>query len=294
MKFNEQTLSDALYTLSVADREAIRARVLEQAHQEQPSPAPRRRTRWMKFAAGPLAACVAFFVLLNVSAPFAAAVEKVPVLGAVARLITFRQWDSENSSSTIHGEQPAVEGTGNQSFESTVNARITEKMTALDEEAKAYATEYRENWLAMGNDEAEFVPLRYTFDYETFYTSDTTLSFLIRRQETITTDTEDTYTSLYYYNLDIATGRDLTLTDLLGADWKTLVAQQVDAQIRASGDARKLSYYQEFWVDKNVPYDDTQKFYLNTDGAVTVVFDEGYVAPFEDGPQRFVISSKAR
>lgn len=294
MNLNEQALSEELYTLVVADREAIRARVLEQAHRELAETAPRKPLRWLKFAAGPLAACLAFFVLVNVSAPFAAAVEQVPVLGTVARLITLRQWDSENDSSSIHGELPLVEGTGNQSLETKVNALIGEKMTTLDEEAQAYAAEYRENWLAMGNDPAAFVPLRYTFDYETFYASDTALSFLIRQRETITTDTEDTYTSLYYYNLNLATGEDLTLADLLGADWKDLVAAQVDDQIRDSGDARKISYYQEFWVDKNVPYDDTQKFYLNRDGQVTVVFDEGYVAPFEEGPQRFVISSKVR
>ncbi|MCI2058447.1 MAG: RsiV family protein [Oscillibacter sp.] len=315
MNEKEQALYEALFSRAVADREAVRSRVLALAHQEAAAPrdarpaaeaaprpalqaVPRRPGRLRRAVLIPLAACAAFVVLLNVSAPFARAVEQVPGLRTVARLVTFRQWEFSNQDAAIQGSQPAVEGTGNTSFESSVNALIDEKLSDLNAQAKADAAEYRQNWLAMGNSSAEFLPLRYSFDYETYYADKTRLSFLIRQRETIPTAGEDVYTTLFYYNLDVATGADLTLAELLGPDWKTAVSAAVDRQIRGSGDARKISYYQEFWVDKNVPWDDSQKFYLNADGQVTVVLDEGWIAPFEDGPQSFVIgppvSSAAR
>lgn len=293
MKLNDNQLADALFSSAVADQETIRARVLHQAHQELPqsggAPSHRRPVRRMLAAAAPMAACLAFFVLVNVSAPFARAVAEVPVLGSLARIVTLRQWDSESESAAIHGEQPAIVGTGSEDFETAANALIAQRLSDLEAQAEASAEDYRANWIAMGNDPAQFVPIRYAFDYETFYTSETALSFLIRERETITTDTEDTYTTLFYYNLDIAAGEDLTLERLLGTDWKAAAAQAVDEQIRQSGDQRRISFYQEFWVDKNVSLDDTQKFYLTGDGQVALVFDEGWIAPFEDGPQTFVL-----
>lgn len=295
MKELEPSLAWALYESTVADRENIRKSVLDAAHQEMgtvPTVADRTKKAHRspaRFAMGTLAACVTFCLFLNVSAPFAAAVSHVPVLSAVARLVTFRQWDFANESADIHGETPAVQDTGNAELETSLNALIDEKVSALDEKARADAAEYRENWLAMGNQESDFVPIQYAFDYETYSTTGGILSFVIRQQETITTDTVDTYTTLYYYNLDIASGRDLTLADLLGANWASVVADAVDTAIRESGDERGISFYQEFWVDKQVPVDESQLFYVAADGSVTVVFDEGVIAPYEDGPQSFVV-----
>ncbi|MCI2055732.1 MAG: RsiV family protein [Oscillibacter sp.] len=288
-----EKLADAVYAESIADQETIRSRVLAQAHSEQSSPRtaekPAPRHHYLRWASAPLAACLAFVVLVNTSAAFASAVDDVPVLGSVARVVTFRQWNTQNESVSIQGEQPAVEGTGNSSFEASTNALIEEKISALDAAAQKDAAEYRENWIAMGNSSADFTPIRYDFDYETYYTSDSTLSFLIRQQQTITTNTEDTSTTLFYYNLDVSTGEDLTLQGLLGDDWKSVISSAVDQQIRDGGDARLIAYYQEFWVDKNVPIDETQKFYLDKDGNVVVVFDEGWIAPYENGPQFFTI-----
>src|SRR5574344_1573379 len=104
MNETNRALADALYSDAVADQEKIRAAVLARAHGAQPDTGTPRRAqispfrRFMKIAAAPLAACLAFFILLNVSAPFAAAVERVPVLGGVARLITLRSWHSEDEA----------------------------------------------------------------------------------------------------------------------------------------------------------------------------------------------------
>ena len=291
MNHSENAIHEALYAAAVADREAVRTAVLQKAHVQMESPVkpsvrPRRRFR---YAAVPVAAAAAFVVLVNGSVPFAAAVEQIPVLNAVARLVTLRTWSHADESVEIQGSQPAVENTGNAELETQLNAFIHEKLDTLDAAAQNYAREYRENWLAMGNSEADFTPIQYTFDYETYYSDENTLSFVIRQNQVITTNTSDSDVTLFYYTLDTQTGADMTLSQLLGEDWKTVVAQGVDAQIRASGDERKMSYYQEFWVDKNVPIDDSQKFYLNADGKVVAVFDQGWIAPYEDGVQEFVL-----
>lgn len=292
MKYDNQKLSDALFHACVADQNKIYQQVLERAHQEQGrtvQAGKARACRWLKIVAGPMAACLAFTILVNTNAAFASAVDNVPVLSAVARVVTFQQWETKNDSAQIHVEQPTVEGTGNAGLEARINTLIQNEIAALQAQEQETAAKYKEDWLAMGNQESDFVPIRYVVDYETYYASDSKLSFLIRERESITTDTENTYTTLHYYNLDLATGEDLTLEVLLGQDWKMEAAEAVDTQIRAGGDERKMAYYQEFCLDKNVPFEDTQKFYLNTDGKVTIVFDEGWIAPMEDGPQSFVI-----
>lgn len=292
MNFEEKDVAWKLYQNSVANQENIRRSVLEAAHREsagvsKPRSAARRIA--LRFATGSLAACAAFCLLVNVNGSFAKAVNNIPALSSLARLVTFRQWDFADDAATIHGELPAVENTGNTELESSLNAMIELKLNSLEEKAKADAVEYRKNWLEMGNAEADFTPLKYTFDYETYSTSNGVLSFVIRQLKTITTNTVDTYTTLYYYTLDTASGKDLTLADLLGENWKSAVSSAVDTQILRSNDARRISYYKEFWTDKNISIDDSQLFYVNADGTVTVVFNEGEIAPFEDGPQFFKI-----
>ena len=165
MNPSDRALAQALYERTVASKEHIRQQVLDAAHKElaperTADKAPTRRRSPPRLALGGLAACAAFCLLLNVSAPFASAVSHVPVLSTVARLVTFRQWDFADASAVIHGETPALEDTGNPELEASLNALIDEKVTALDEKARTDAAEYRQNWLDMGNQEADFTPIR--------------------------------------------------------------------------------------------------------------------------------------
>ena len=53
---------------------------------------------------------ICFVAALNVSEPFAAAVAKVPVVGGIVQVVTWRSYVQEDEDKTIQMEVPQIEG----------------------------------------------------------------------------------------------------------------------------------------------------------------------------------------
>lgn len=88
----------------------------------------RRRIAWYRPVLSAAAAvCILFVALLNLSSTFASAMAEVPVLGNVAKVLTFRSYSIETDSEWITVNQPSIAGTGNTELEKRVNREIQEK-----------------------------------------------------------------------------------------------------------------------------------------------------------------------
>ena len=86
------------------------------------------------------------------------------------------------------------------------------------------------------------------------------------------------YEEQFYYNIDLETGKELTLLDLLGPDFKAIVNQSVKDQMKQRMQADPDAYYFEDDLAFTTISDD-QGFYVNEAGHVVVVFPKYEVAP---------------
>ncbi len=127
----------------------------------------RRRLAWYKPALSAAAAvCILFVALLNISPTFANAMAEVPVLGNVAKVLTFRQYAIETDSEWITVNQPSIAETGNTELEKRVNNEIQEKIDAIVAEARQEAKQNREDAIARGQDPAQLMPVILDIRYE--------------------------------------------------------------------------------------------------------------------------------
>ena len=94
----------------------------------------------------------------------------------------------------------------------------------------------------------------------------------------------------YYYNLDLAENRDLTLRDYLGEDWVEICNASIQKQIEDSVDEEGFTYFFAPEDGGFTTVDETTGFYVREDGTVVVCFPEYSIAAGAAGMPEFPIS----
>lgn len=253
--------------------------------------AARKHIAWYKPVLSVAASvCILFVALLNVSPTFAHAMAEVPVLGSVAQVLTFRSYAIENEAELITVNQPSIAGTGNTELEKRVNNEIQAKIDAIVEQARQEAKDRREQAVADGYDVNEMMPVMLDIRYEVKSSSKKVLSFVIYKTETAAS----AYTEQLFYNLDLSTGKKLSLQDVLGSDYKNIADKTIKETIdkRVAEDPEAWPY---FTPSADMPDEgfqgisDNQKFYIDQDGNVVVSFDEYVIGPGSMGIQDFIV-----
>lgn len=249
----------------------------------------RRSRHGLRRTAAVLASCCACFVLLlNVSPTFAQAVEAVPVLGALARVVTVREYRIEDKEHLIDVRLPALENTGNTDLEQRINTEISTRIQQVLDEAEARARADKEAFVATGGQAEDFIPIIIDVDYEIKCQNGHYLSFVLTKTETLA----NAYTEYYAYNIDLETGRELTLWDLLGPDWKRIANEAVRAGIdERSQDPANVYFDGSDGIEGFQSIRDDQPFYLNESGSPVVVFEKYEIAPGYMGMQEFEVGS---
>lgn len=238
-----------------------------------------------------LASCAAAFALMvNVSPSFAQALEPLPILGPLVRVVTGWEYHRAEEQMVIDIRTPELQNTENSALERRVNAEIQKRVDAIVEEAEKRGREEYQAWLDTRTEEDEFfVPVTIDVDYEVKCNTEQILSFVLYVTET----RASSYTESYTYNINLSNGRDITLKDLLGSRWKEIANQTV-----------KIGIYQRSQVEGNVFFTeeefgtsftsiaDDQPFYINEAGNPVVVFAKYEIAPGYMGQQEFEIDGK--
>ncbi|WP_294549361.1 DUF3298 and DUF4163 domain-containing protein [uncultured Pseudoflavonifractor sp.] len=247
----------------------------------------RRQRRWQSRTLASLAACCASFVLLvNASPAFASAVYQVPVLGDLARVVTVTEYSIADGERLIDVRLPAVEDTGHSDLEQRINTEIQTRIDAVLAEAQARAEETKEAFVATGGDPDEFMPVIIDVDYEVKCRNDQYLSFVIFKTET----KASAYTEFFCYNIDLETGTDLTLQDMLGPNYKEIANQVIREEIaRRSQDPDNVYFDGTDGIQGFQSIAADQPFYINEAGNPVVVFEKYEIAPGYMGQQEFEI-----
>lgn len=224
--------------------------------------------------------------LLNLSPVFASAACELPVVGGLCRVLLFREYHTQDNIKYIDAEIPQIENTGKTELETRVNLEIQEAINACLQESEARAQEYFDSFVATGGDPKQFTPLGITVDYEVKHISPQYVSFVVRQYETAFS----AYNQYFYYNLDLETGRELTLRDWLGNDYRQIAAENIEKTIAGwSKEQRSL-----LWDDLSVIdlISENTDFYLNESGQAVVVIGKYEAARGSAGQLEFVIEPK--
>lgn len=229
--------------------------------------------------------CILFVGLLNCSSVFAQSLAAVPVLGNLARVFTFRQYSIQDSTRQITVDEPQVSNTGHAALEERINKEINAKVKAAIAEAEKRTEEDKKAYVETGGNPKDFIPAIVDVNYEIKCSNEKTLSFVLN-----TTQTQaNAYTEQTFYNIDLNSGKELTLTDLLGKDYKKLVDDSVRRQIKERMKKDPESVFFEAGDGGFSGITDKQNFYINKAGHVVIVFNKYDIAPGFMGIQEFEI-----
>lgn len=231
------------------------------------------------------AAVVLFTTGLNTSTVFAETVGNLPVIGAVARVLTFRSYETEDEDLKISVEIPSIEMISEDfsDLEKSVNEEILRLCEQYAQEARTRAEEYRKAFLDTGGTEEEWAAhnIEIRVWYEVKSQTENYLSLAIIGTE----NWNNANNQIRYYNFDLKKGTLATLADVLGENYKHIA----DDAIRSQMEERKADgavYFDDFeGINEDTP------FYINESGNPVIVFEAYEIAPGSEGQQEFEIKS---
>ena len=247
----------------------------------------RRRRRMVRRLTSCAACFAVLLAALNLSPTLAKAAADVPVLGGLFRVMTFVNYEETEDGIHYDVNVPQVENGGD--LAETVNAVIQEQVDLLMERAKQDWEDYRDAFFATGGTEEEWGgrEMDVIVDYEIMRQTDTQVSFVVTLGEGWVSSMDERF----YYNLDFAEGRDLTLRDLLGENWVELCNQSIQAQIDASVDDEGFTYFFPAKEGGFTTVDENTTFYIREDGVPVVTFARYAIAAGAAGFPEFPITA---
>ena len=204
--------------------------------------------------------------------------------------------EASGETASAGGEGPETAGMSDADIEEAVNAQIQEIVDSHIAQAKEKFAEYKEAFFATGGTEEEWGgrTMDIDVDYEVKYQEGSVLSLELSTFEGWVAAQE----LRYYYNIDVAQNRELTLKDLLGEDYVNIANESIRQQMkeRAAAD-ENLVYWgvteTESGIDGFVSVDEGTDFYISADGNPVVCFGEYEIAPGFMGIQEFEIERPA-
>lgn len=249
-----------------------------------------RRDLFMKKGAAAVmaaaaAAIILFTIGVNTNEAFAKEVSDIPVLGSMARILTFRSYETQTEDLKISVDIPSIELISEElnGLEKDVNEEIYEFCTQYADEAVKKAEEYRKAFLDTGGTEEEWAEHNITIKvwYEVKSQTEEYLSLVIMGADNWSSANSEAR----YYNFDMKAGKWITLKDILGDDSMQSAEQDIRNQIKQREEETGMDYFDDEWKG----LDENTKFYMNNIGNPVIVFERYEIAPGAVGQQEFEI-----
>ena len=229
-------------------------------------------------AAAGAAAAACMVLLVNVSPSVANAMERIPVIGAIARVVTLDTYKDQTNHFEADIQIPKVEGQ-----EGTETPQVN---ISIEEYAQSLIRMYEQD-LAASQGEGNY---SLTSSYEVVTDNDKYLSLRINTTLVMASGTE----FVKIFTVDKSTGKVITLADLLGNDPARLeaVSENIKSQMAAqmAADESVMSFYQSDTPEMDFKgLSGDESFYLDSQGQLVITFDEYEVAPGYMGAVEFTI-----
>jgi len=244
----------------------------------------KRRVFVKRAAGGAVAAVAAITVMANSGVSIAHAMYQVPVLGKVAEIVTFREYESAVNDMELQMEIPEV------SVKNEDSTEDVESTTKFNENIAEYTDgiirQFEEDVKEAGGENKQAVNTNYTVitDNERLYS----LRF---EQEIIMASGSQ---SVQIYHLDKQTGKMINLAGIFkeNVNFITPISENIKEQM---AEQMELDDSIAYWLNDEMEEMNFQEiteetsFYVNENGMLVIVFDEYEVAPGYMGIVEFEI-----
>lgn len=229
------------------------------------------------------AACFIFITLVllpNLSIVYAQALENVPIIGDIIRVVTFRNYTYSDGHHEMDIDVPKIKDTNNEAAD-YINMDVNELANTLVNQF------YRDLEI---NGSSSYGSLH--VDYETV--TNTERWFTLKFSVSETAASSNNY--FKYYHIDKLTGKIVKLSDLFSVDnFTDVLSEEIKKQMQQQMKADKEVKY---WIhDSEIgenfsSVSEDQNFYWNENGELVIVFDKYEVGPGFMGTPEFVISKE--
>ena len=247
-----------------------------------------KKSKLIKFvrntAGAVVAAMLAITIMANSGASIANAMMKIPVLGTIAEIVTFREYKDSTNDMTADVKIPEVsvkneDGSVNQETTDAVNKSIQEYTDEI-------IAQYKADVEASGGEGKQLVDL----EYEVITDSDRLFSIRFDKLQIMASGAE----SVKIYHIDKQTGQMINLKGLFKEDVNFIdpISDNIKKQMKEQMAADESKMY---FIDSDMPESDFQSitedttFSVNDSGKLVIVFDEYEVAPGSMGVVEFEI-----
>lgn len=214
-----------------------------------------------------------FGIAVNASPVVAQAMDGIPVIGSIARVVTIRNYnESTNNGMMADISVPQIDG--NVAANADMDAYAKELISRYEKEVVAQ----------LGQEEGHYA---LESSYEVVSDNDKYVSIRINTEETMASGAE----FVKIFTVDKATGQTVSLKDYLNSPEKLeAVSQNIKDQMAAqmAEDEGKV-YFTEGEVGGFTGLTGDENFYLNEAGELVIVFGEYEVAPGYMGTVSFTI-----
>ena len=249
----------------------------------------RRKHRIWGTCAGMAAALVLVFTTaLNTNTAFAEMAAGLPVIGAAARILTFRSYERDEGDWKISVEIPSVEmiTKDTNGLDSALNQEIYDLCSQYADEAVERAREYKKAFMETGGTEEEWEAhdINIHVGYEIKAQTEAYLSFAVQGTE----NWSSAYSETKYYNIDLKDNKMVTLADVLGHDYARIADESILRQMENMEEKEGIA----FWSKSEGGFTgvtDKTVFYMNEKENPVIVFDKYEIAPGAYGKLEFEI-----
>ena len=214
-----------------------------------------------------------FGIAVNASPVVAQAMDGIPVIGSIARVVTIRNYN-ESTDNGMMADISVPQIDGNVAANAEMDAYAKELIARYEKEVVAQ----------LGQEEGHYA---LESSYEVLSDTDKYVSIRINTVETMASGAE----FVKIFTVDKATGQTVSLKDYLNSPEKLeAVSQNIKDQMAAqmAEDEGKV-YFTEGEVGGFTGLTGDENFYLNEAGELVIVFGEYEVAPGYMGTVSFTI-----
>lgn len=223
---------------------------------------------------------VTVILLPNISPTYAQAMEKIPVIGDIIRVVTVRNYFYKDDRHEMDIDVPNIEENIGPSAD-MINKDINELTDIL------VAQFYKELDISSENG---FGSINVSYEV----TSNTLRWFTLKLSVNEVTASSNSY--FKYYHIDKSSGKIVKLGDLFASsDYSDILTHEIKRQMKERMEKDDSLIY---WVDGSsigedfASVDYNHNFYWNEDGNLVITFDKYEVAPGYMGWSEFTIDKK--
>ena len=231
------------------------------------------------FGIGIVAAVALVVALPNVSGNVAKAMDNVPIVGSLAKIVTFREYKFKSNNYNADVSMPNISG---------LNRKLTEDMKYVNTDINKITDEAIKKFKEGEKEKKGYGSLNIKYKIISNTNKYITLKL------SVFTSSASGYEKNYFYTFNKETCNEIKLKDLFkeNSDYINIISNEIKKQMINTqiNDSSKTYFINDKDIENNFnSISDKVQFYINNNLELVIAFDEYEVAPGSMGTPEFII-----